>query len=126
MPVQSRPGTASLPALPHWEKTPGDLPAAVGQIKAALRARIAASGRTVEEVFAVVEQQMKTEVEEITAARDRGETIWPVIDYADIEAWHGDRGGASAAAPAWPPGRARALRPGTSPALGSRHRPLRR
>ena len=86
MPVQSRPGTASLPALPHWEKTPGDLPAAVRQIKAALRARIAASGRTVEEVFAVVEQQMKTEVEEITAARDRGETIWPVIDYADIEA----------------------------------------
>ena len=30
---------------------------------------------------------------------------------------HGDRGGASAAAPAWLPGRARALRPGTSPAL---------
>jgi hypothetical protein len=86
MPVPSRPGTASLAALPHWEKTPGDLPAAVRQIKAALRARIAASGRTVEEVFAVVEQQMKTEVEEITAARDRGETIWPVIDYADIEA----------------------------------------
>src|ERR1700729_2578611 len=80
------PGTAPLPALPHWEETPADLPAAIRQIKAALRARIAASGRTVEEVFAVVEQQIKTEVEEITAARKGGETIWPVIDYADIEA----------------------------------------
>jgi Protein of unknown function (DUF1479) len=78
--------TAPLPALPHWEETPADRPAAIRQIKAALRARIAASGRTVEEVFGFVEQQLKTEVEEITAARARGETIWPVIDYADIEA----------------------------------------
>ena len=41
--------------LPHWETTPADLPAAIREIKAALRARIEASGRTVEEVFAVVE-----------------------------------------------------------------------
>ena len=79
-------GTAPLPALPHWEETPADLQAAIRQIKAALRARIAASGRTVEEVFAVVEQQIKTEVAQITAAREGGETIWPVIDYPDIEA----------------------------------------
>jgi hypothetical protein len=78
--------TASLPALPHWQQTPADLPAAIRQIKAALRARIAASGRTVDEVFAVVEQRITAEVDEITAARERGETIWPVIDYADIEA----------------------------------------
>jgi hypothetical protein len=26
------------------------------------------------------------EVDEIIAARDRGDTVWPVIDYADIEA----------------------------------------
>src|SRR3984885_1746238 len=78
--------TAPLPALPHWEETPADRPAAIRAVKTALRARIAASGRTVEQVFAVVEQQLKSEVEEITAARDRGETIWPVIDYADIEA----------------------------------------
>ena len=78
--------TAALPALPHWERTPSDLPAAVREIKAALRARIAASGRTVEEVFAVVERRLREEVDEITAARRRGETIWPVIDYADIEA----------------------------------------
>jgi len=86
MPVQFRPGTVPLPALPHWEETPADLPAAIRQIKAALRARIAASGRTVEDVFAVVEQQIRAEVAQITAARERGETIWPVIDYAEIEA----------------------------------------
>ena len=86
MPVQPRPGTAPLPALPHWEQTPADLPAAIRQIKAALRARIAASGRTAEDVFAIVERQIKGEVAQIAAARDRGEAIWPVIDYADIEA----------------------------------------
>ena len=44
-----------LSALPHWEQTPTDLAAAVREIKHALRARIAASGRTVEQVFAVME-----------------------------------------------------------------------
>ena len=78
--------TVPLPAVPHWERTPDDLPAAIREIKAALRTRIAASGRTVEEVFAVVERRVQEEVDEITAARRRGETIWPVIDYADIEA----------------------------------------
>ena len=72
--------------LPHWEETPADPPGAVREIKAALRARIAASGRTVEEVFAVVEQQVKAEVADIVAAKARGETVWPVISYADIEA----------------------------------------
>ncbi len=80
------PATAPLPVLPHWEQTPDDLPAAIRAVKAALRARIAASGRTVKEVFAVVERRIQAEVGEITAARQRGETIWPVIEYADIEA----------------------------------------
>lgn len=70
--------------LPHWEETPADLAAATREIKAALRARIAASGRTVDEVFAVVEQRVQSAVDDITAARRRGEPIWPVIDYADI------------------------------------------
>ena len=56
------------------------------QIKAALRARIAASGRTADEVFAIVERRVTAEVADIAAARERGETIWPVIDYADIAA----------------------------------------
>src|SRR5215472_7844906 len=86
MPPRSVVKNAPLPSLPHWEQTPADLPEAISQTKAALRARIAASGRTVEEVFAVVEDQIEHEVGQITAARERGETIWPVIDYADIEA----------------------------------------
>ena len=86
MPARPVVETAPLPSLPHWEQTPADLPEAVRQIKAALRARIAASGRTAEEVFAVVERQVAAEVAEITAARERGERVWPVIDYADIEA----------------------------------------
>src|SRR4051812_43207620 len=80
---------STLPAsapLPHWEETPADLPAAIREIKAALRARIAASGRTVQEVFTVVEQAVEAEVTDIVAARERGEEVWPVIDYADIEA----------------------------------------
>ncbi|MGC7095275.1 DUF1479 domain-containing protein [Amycolatopsis lurida] len=72
--------------LPHWEQPPADLPAAIREIKTALRARIAASGRTVEEVFAVVEAGISAEVAEIEAARARGEEVWPVIDYADIAA----------------------------------------
>jgi hypothetical protein len=84
--AQLYPDTAPLPPLPHWEQPPADVPAAIRQVKAALRARIAASGRTVEEVFAVVERLIDAEVGEITAERERGEPVWPVVDYADIEA----------------------------------------
>jgi len=77
--------STELPPLPHWEEVPADLKAAIREIKTALRARIAASGRTVEEVFAVVEQRIAARVEEIEAAKRAGETVWPVIDYADIE-----------------------------------------
>lgn len=73
-------------ALAHWEQPPADLAAAIREIKTALRARIAASGRTVEDVFAVVEQQVQAEVDDIAATKARGETVWPVIDYADIAA----------------------------------------
>jgi hypothetical protein len=72
--------------LPHWEQTPSDLPTATKEIKAALRDRIAASGRTVEELVAVLERGLVAEVAEIEAARDRGKPVWPVIDYADIAA----------------------------------------
>ena len=58
MAATTTPAPASLPALPHWETTPDDLPAAIREVKAALRARIAASGRSVEEVFAVIEQRV--------------------------------------------------------------------
>ncbi|GAB3847415.1 YbiU family protein [Dactylosporangium cerinum] len=78
MPVQT--------ALPHWETMPADLGAATREVKAAIRARIAASGRTVEEAFAVVERGIEAEVQAIETARKRGEAVWPVIDYADIAA----------------------------------------
>src|SRR6476619_4107303 len=78
--------STQAPPLPHWESTPEDLEAATREIKAAIRARIEASGRTVDEVFAVVEAQIAERVAEIEEAKRRGETIWPVIDYADIEA----------------------------------------
>lgn len=71
--------------LPHWESTPADLPAAIREVKAAIRARIEASGRTVEEVFAVVEAAVRERVDEIVAAKLRGESVWPVVEYADIE-----------------------------------------
>jgi hypothetical protein len=72
--------------LPHWETTPPDQAAAIRETKAAIRARIEASGRAVEEVFAAVEARVAEKVAEIEAAKQRGETVWPVVDYADIEA----------------------------------------
>jgi Protein of unknown function (DUF1479) len=80
------PDSARLPSLPSWDSTPDDLPAAIREIKAALRARIAASGRSVEEAFGVIEQRVRDQVEDIVAAKRRGEPVWPEIDYADIAA----------------------------------------
>ena len=80
------PGRTPLPDLPHWETTPDDLRGAIREVKAALRARIAASGRSVEDVFAVIEQRIRLRAGEIAAEKARGDTIWPVIDYADIAA----------------------------------------
>ena len=42
------PDISHLPALPHWDTTPEDLTAAIREVKATVRARIAASGRSVE------------------------------------------------------------------------------
>jgi hypothetical protein len=78
--------TVQSPSLPHWETTPPDLQAAIRETKAAIRARIEASGRTVEEVFAAVEARVAERVAEIEGAKRRGETVWPEIDYADIAA----------------------------------------
>src|SRR3954454_15670357 len=83
--MTTSPASPSLTALPHWETPPDDLPAAIREVKRAIRARIEASGRTVAEVFAVVEARVAERVDEIRAARERGEDVWPVIDYADIE-----------------------------------------
>ena len=71
--------------MPHWESAPEDLKAATRTIKSALRRRIEASGRTVEQVFAVMEERVTQRVEEIEAALRNGENAWPVVEYADIE-----------------------------------------
>ncbi|MDQ0381266.1 DUF1479 domain-containing protein [Amycolatopsis thermophila] len=76
----------TAPELPHWESVPEDLPGAIREVKAALRARIEASGRTVEEVFAVVERRVAERIAGIRADQRRGEGVWPVIDYTDIAA----------------------------------------
>ena len=78
--------TTELPTLPHWQTTPDDLAAATREVKAALKARIAASGRTVEEVFAHVEALITERVEEIEAELAAGRSAWPEVDYADIAA----------------------------------------
>lgn len=77
--------TASAP-LPHWEQLPQDTASATREIKAALRARIAESGRTVEQHFADLEARIADLVAEIKVDKDAGRSVWPVIDYADIEA----------------------------------------
>jgi hypothetical protein len=73
-----------LPALPHWEETPTDTAAAIREVKLALRARISASGRSVDEVFAVIEARVQAQVDEINAVQAAGGNVWPVIDYSDI------------------------------------------
>ena len=48
-----------------------DLRAATREVKTALRAQITASGRTVEDVFAVVEQRVQSAIDDIATARRR-------------------------------------------------------
>jgi hypothetical protein len=40
----------------------------------------------VEEVFAVIEERVAAQVADIAAEAERGEPVWPVIDYADVAA----------------------------------------
>ncbi|MFE2531552.1 DUF1479 domain-containing protein [Streptomyces sp. NPDC059371] len=75
-----------VPSLPHWNRTPEDIAAAIREFKPALRARIEAHGRTVEEAFAAVEQRIEARVAEIEADRGLGEEVWPVLDYDAIAA----------------------------------------
>ena len=118
-------GTSTTATLPHWEETPDDLGAAIREIKAALRARIEASGRTVDEVFAVIEERIRVKVTEINDAKERGETVWPVIEYADIE--NGTVSPEEPGETAQPrvPGGPRTLPPRAGPGLGPGHRRLR-
>ena len=77
---------SELTGLPHWETIPQDVPAAIIEIKDAIRKRIADAGRTVPEVVSEIEDFLRAEIADIQATRDRGAEVWPVIDFRDIEA----------------------------------------
>jgi hypothetical protein len=77
---------SSLTGLPHWETLPADIPAATREIKQAIRERIAAHGRTVEQVIEDVEDFLAGEIADIQATRARGVEVWPIMEYAEIEA----------------------------------------
>ncbi|MFT4165973.1 MAG: DUF1479 family protein [Microlunatus sp.] len=86
-PTATATGTISpVTGLPHWETIPDDIPAAITEIKAAIRTRIEQSGRTVADVIAELESFLADEIADIKAARERGAEVWPVIEYADIAA----------------------------------------
>lgn len=76
---------SAITGLPHWETIPADIPSAIKEIKAALRKRIQENGRTVEEVMDEIKAFLLAEIEDIKATKARGEEVWPIIDYADIE-----------------------------------------
>ena len=84
--VRSGAEVSALTGLPHWETLPDDIPAAITEIKTAIRARIEANGTTVEAVVAEIEDHLRTEAADIAATLARGDEVWPIVDYADLAA----------------------------------------
>jgi hypothetical protein len=69
-------------ATDHPTQAPADMPTAIREVKAQLRARIG----DVVGAFAHVEELMRAEVAEVVAQRERGEEVWPVVRFDDIAA----------------------------------------
>ncbi|GAA2094569.1 DUF1479 family protein [Microlunatus panaciterrae] len=63
-------------------QAPADVAAAIREVKAKLRGQLG----DVAAVFAEVEEAIKDEVAAVVAAREAGEEIWPVVQFADIAA----------------------------------------
>ena len=61
---------------------PDDIPRAIRETKAELRKRIG----DVAGAFAQAEAAVRAEVAEVVAQRERGEQVWPVVQFADIAA----------------------------------------
>ena len=76
----------STTGLPHWNEIPNDVSAATSQIKQALRTRINQGGRSVEEVVADIEADLREECDDIAQTRSSGGEVWPVVEFADIAA----------------------------------------
>jgi hypothetical protein len=74
--------TAPTIAPGDYSQTPEDFSTAIRETKAKLRAQIGDYAG----VFAEVEDAMKREVAEVVALRERGEEVWPVVQFADIAA----------------------------------------
>ena len=74
------------PGLPHWETLPSDVGPAIRELKTAIRARIEWSGRAVSEVVDELQRSLQVEVDDIVATVQSGETAWPVIDFAEVDA----------------------------------------
>ena len=61
---------------------PADIPAAIRETKAQLRARIG----DVAGAFRQAEEAMRAEVAEVVALRESGEEVWPIVRFADVAA----------------------------------------
>jgi Protein of unknown function (DUF1479) len=72
--------------LPSWQTTPADTGAAIAQTKHAIRSRLLAAGRSIDEVFAVAAERVGAQVADIAAELAAGRNVWPVVQYADIAA----------------------------------------
>lgn len=75
-----------LHPLPSWATTPDDVPKAIHQIKQAMRQRLIDAGRSIDEVFAVMSGRVVAQVGEVAAELAAGHSVWPVVEYAEIEA----------------------------------------
>jgi hypothetical protein len=64
-----------------WENPPADYPAAIKAVKKKLRAQIG----DVDALFAKIEDFIRAEVDDIVQTRARGESVWPIVQYSDIE-----------------------------------------
>lgn len=63
------------------ETLPADHKAAIRQMKRELRAQIG----DVQAVFDRLSDKIATRVAEINALKNKGETVWPVIPFADVK-----------------------------------------
>jgi hypothetical protein len=63
-------------------QAPVDVSATIRQVKARLREQVG----DVAGAFAKAEELMRAEVAEVVAQRERGDEVWPVVRFSDIEA----------------------------------------
>ncbi len=82
-------GQTTPSELPHWDESPNDPATAICQVKAAIRARIEASGRTVDDVLAELEARLAPQIADVQAAVAATGTAWPIVHYDDLAAGRG-------------------------------------